>query len=233
MHNVIGLILLFLVSSVQADVISTISDWDGVGFVAPFGETETATYGQTFSLSTAASMDSFTFYLNDALDPAVIDFQAYVYSWNDSLNQIAGSSLFTSNAMSTTNNGGEDGFEEFSINTGGITLSAGQYVAFFTASNLFDGTSGTGKMGFTDANAYSGGSLVYINNGNDFSALSSSSWSEWAGAPDLAFTITTTVVPIPAAVWLMFSALAVLGWRGKKSADSKTAVEDTEKPVAA
>ncbi|TDJ43313.1 MAG: hypothetical protein E2O50_05105 [Gammaproteobacteria bacterium] len=43
----------------------------------------------------------------------------------------------------------------------------------------------------------------------------------------------TNVVPIPAAVWLMFSALAVLGWRGKKSVDSKTAVEVTEKAVTA
>ncbi len=113
--------------------------------VAPFGEAETATYGQTFSVSTTSSMNGFTFYLDDALDPGVIDFQAYVYSWDDSLNQIAGSSLFASSAMSTTNNGGADGFEEFAINTGGITLSAGQYVAFFTASNLFDAISGTGK----------------------------------------------------------------------------------------
>jgi hypothetical protein len=233
MHNVIGIILLFLVGSVQAEVISTISDWNGSSFVAPFGEAETATYGQTFSLSTTARMNSFTFYLDDALDPAAIDFQAYVFSWDDSLNKIAGSSLFTSSAMSTTNNGGADGFEEFAINTGGITLSAGQYVAFFTASNLFDGTSGTGKMGFTHADAYTGGNLVYMNNGSDFAALSSSSWSEWADESDLAFTVTTTAVPIPAAVWLMFSALAVLGWRGKKAANSKTAVEDTKEPVAA
>jgi len=236
MHKVIGIILLFLVGSAQADVIGTISDWDGSSFVAPFGEAETATYGQTFSLSTTARMDSFTFYLNDALDdmnPGAIDFQAYVFSWDDSVNRIAGSSLFASSAMSTTDNGGADGFEEFAINTGGITLSAGQYVAFFTASNLFDGISGNGKMGYANADKYAGGNLVYINNGSDFSALSSSSWSEWGDESDLAFTVTTTAVPIPAAVWLMFSALAVLGWRGKKSADSKTAVEDTEKPVAA
>ena len=233
MYNVIGIILLFLVSSVQADVISTIPDWDGNSFVAPFGEAETATYGQTFSLSTAASMDSFTFYLNDALDPGVIDFHAYVYSWDDSLNQIAGSSLFASNAMSTTNNGGTDGFEEFSIDTAGVTLSAGQYVAFFTASNLFDGTPGTGKMGFTNDDTYADGNLVYINNGSDFAALSSSSWSEWAGAEDLAFTVRTTAVPIPAAVWLMFSALAVVGWRGKKSVASKASGEHTEEPMAA
>ena len=43
----------------------------------------------------------------------------------------------------------------------------------------------------------------------------------------------TGVVPIPAAVWLMFSALAVLGWRGKNSAASEAGVEDTEKPVVA
>ncbi len=43
----------------------------------------------------------------------------------------------------------------------------------------------------------------------------------------------SSVVPIPAAVWLMFSALTVLGWRGKNSADSKTGMEVTEKAVTA
>jgi hypothetical protein len=232
-HNVIGIIFLFIVGSVQADVISTIPDWDGSSFVAPFGEAETATYGQTFSLSTASNMNSFTFYLNDALDPGVVDFQAYVYSWDDSANQITGPSLFASNAMSTTNNDGEDGFEEFAINTAGITLSAGTYVAFFTASNLFDEVSGTGKMGFANTDAYGGGNFVYLNNASDFGALSTTGWSEWGGAEDLAFTVTTTAVPIPAAIWLMFSALAVLGWRGKKSAVGKAGVEVAQESVAA
>jgi hypothetical protein len=43
----------------------------------------------------------------------------------------------------------------------------------------------------------------------------------------------SSVVPIPAAVWLMFSALAVLGWRGKKSVASKAGGEETEEPTAA
>jgi len=42
----------------------------------------------------------------------------------------------------------------------------------------------------------------------------------------------SSVVPIPAAVWLLFSALAVLGWRGKNSTAGEAGVEDTEKPVA-
>jgi hypothetical protein len=232
MYYVIVGILLFLAGPLQAGVISTIPDWDGSAFVGDFGEPETATYGQTFSLSTESSMNSFTFYVDDFLDPGVIDFQAYVYSWDDSSNRITGSSLFAGNAMSTTNNSGAGGFEEFSIDTGGINLSAGKYVAFFTASNLFDGSPGTGKMGFVNGDEYAGGSFVSINNGDNFGALSSNSWSKWASTPDLAFTITTTVVPIPAAVWLMFSALAVLGWRGKNSPASKTAEKDKQEPIA-
>ena len=34
-------------------------------------------------------------------------------------------------------------------------------------------------------------------------------------------SVGASVVPIPAAAWLMFSALSVLAWRGKKSGDKK------------
>jgi hypothetical protein len=35
-------------------------------------------------------------------------------------------------------------------------------------------------------------------------------------------SVGASVVPIPAAAWLMFSALSVLAWRGKKSGDKKS-----------
>jgi hypothetical protein len=43
----------------------------------------------------------------------------------------------------------------------------------------------------------------------------------------------SSVVPIPAAVWLMFSALTVLGWKGRKSATNKAGAEETKEPAAA
>ena len=168
----IGLILSF---SANAYTIETISFWNGTQAVSPFGEDNTATYGQTFSLSSAASLDSFTFLIDDYIDSDFVDFQAYIMAWGDS--SATGSVLFQSVPYSTSNNSGSGGFESFAIDTGGISLSAGNYVAFFSASNLFDGQGGTSEMAVTE-DVYSDGTWVFLNNGSNFSALTQDTWRQ-------------------------------------------------------
>jgi hypothetical protein len=202
--------MLFALAS-QAAVISTVPAWDGVDWNGSFGERNSATIGQTFTLSTQATVESFTFYLNDRRNPDEIDFEAYIFAWDDSLKVVTGLSLFQSAAMVTTNNGGNGGMEEFQINTGSVHLTAGKYVAFFTTSNLFDGELGTAYYGVTDGAAYNGGDLVYLNHSDHFDRLWTHTWGESAGQ-DLAFTIQTTPIPVPAAVWLFGSGLGLLGW---------------------
>lgn len=200
---------LILSSSVNAATfIDTTPSWDGSSAISPFGEGNTATYGQTFTVGVDTQLDDFTYYLDDLLNPDFVDFEAYVMGW-DGL-KATGPVLYQSSAMSTTNNGGSDGFESFTINTGGLNLTQGnQYVAFFSASNLFDTITGTSKMGLINTDVYSGGSFVFLNNAADFSLLTANNWSITSSF-DAAFTMnfsSASPVPVPAAAWLFGSGM--------------------------
>lgn len=209
-------LILIVSASAQAAVIETTSSWDGSQSIQPFGETNTATYGQTFTVGADSSLNSFSFFINDSVNPDYVDFEAYVMSWDGSM--ATGSILYQSAGMSTTNNGGLDGMEQFTINTGGLDLTAGsQYVAFFSASNLFDGIVGTSVVGGMGTNPYADGNFVYMNNGSDFSQLTAASWTQWA-AYDLAFEMDFGAAGVsePATLLLMGLGLAGLGFSARK-----------------
>ena len=65
----------------------------------PFGETNTATYGQTFTVQAGNTlMNSFTFLVNDNLNPDFVDFEAFVAPWDGTK---AGALLFESAMISS------------------------------------------------------------------------------------------------------------------------------------
>jgi hypothetical protein len=163
--------------------ITTVQNWS-TGGINGFGETDTATFGQTFTVpADSNNFNSFTFYLNDYSNPDNVDFRGYVMAWDGS--KAIGSVLFESGIFSTK---GESGYEKFTLSTGGLNLNAGQqYVAFLNASKEFDGVSGTAEVGMTN-NLYSGGNMVFLNHGSNFNSVTSNSWNSWSGN-DLAFTM--------------------------------------------
>ncbi|MGR3319062.1 MAG: hypothetical protein ACUZ8O_11365, partial [Candidatus Anammoxibacter sp.] len=164
-------VFVFSLSSVSkaTALIDTTGSW--AGSILWFGESDNAssTYGQTFTVTGSETvLDSFTFFQDDSVNPDFVDFEAYVYAWDG--DRATGSSLFTSSPMSTTNNGGNDGWEIFTINTGGVTLTTGsQYVAFFTTANMFDDITGSSAWKSTGGqDVYDGGQFVFLNNGDKF-----------------------------------------------------------------
>lgn len=206
--QITGLILaaLFSGSASATTMIDTTLSWNGSSFVSLFGESNTATYGQTFVAPTDNVLDSFTFYLNDGSHETSIPnrFRAYVGQW-DGLK--TSSILFESSInLATTNNGGAGGFEPITVNTGGVSLTTGNnYVAFFSASKLFDGITDLSDWGLTNANIYSNGGFVYINNGSDFSQLTTNTWHNF-GDIDLAFKMNFSSgasVPEPGSLALL------------------------------
>lgn len=197
-------------------LIDTTGSWNGSDFIWSFGESNSSTYGQTFTVTgSETKLDSFSFFLDDYLNPDFVDFEAYVYAWDGY--KATGSALYASSPMSTTNNGGSGGFENFTLNTGGISLNSGsQYVAFLTASNMFDGSLGTSKMGGLDgANVYSGGQFVFLNNGSDFGQILTNNWTtNWKGiGADTAFTMNLSD-PVPEPATLLLFALGIIGLAG-------------------
>jgi hypothetical protein len=160
-------------------IIDTTPSWNGTDFIQPFGEFNTATYGQTFTVGSDNILNDFTFFLNDFDGQSdVVNFAAYVAEWDGS--KATGPILYESIPQSTTN---APGFEQFTFNTGGIGLTSGkQYVAFLSASNFFDGTSDIAGLGaITSQDVYSGGDFVFYNNGSDFSLLTQNAWDGGVG----------------------------------------------------
>jgi len=172
------------------------------GSVGTWGEggTSSETIGQTFAVGTDNRLDYFTFFVADSLNPDYIDFAAYVMEWNG--DRATGPILFQTSALTTTNNGGNNGWEAFTIDTGGLNLTQGQeYVAFFSTSQLFDGEIGWGWAAYA-GESYTDGTFVYIDNGSDFSQLTTTSWVTNYPGGDLAFAMGFNI-PEPATLLLL------------------------------
>lgn len=203
----------------NATILTAQPTWNGSStFWNPFGESNTATYGQTFTVAGPDTvLDQFSFWYDDSLNSDTVDFAAYLYAWDGS--KATGSALYTSSSVSTTNNGGLGGVERFDFVTGGIQLVAGQqYVAFTSASLFFDGLQGTAVAGGNGSDGYAGGSFVYMNNGSDTSQWTTFGWSTGGGI-DTAFeaVFRSQAVPEPAALALFCLGLTGFGLSRRKT----------------
>jgi hypothetical protein len=151
------------------------------GDLQPFGEPDTATYGQTFLVGADNVLNNFSLFL-DGPAASPLSFKAYLFAWDGS--KASGPALYTSGIRQF---GGSpfDNPAEFTFSTGNLQLLSGQrYVAFVSTSEVQDGNEISVFMPTSgdDGNLIPGGGLVYYNNGADFAALTTNTWDYTGGS---------------------------------------------------
>ena len=192
---VVGLIGRFT-SAVRAD--TTIDTGIGDNDLTSWGETDTATFGQTFTAPADFNLTDFSFSLAHQTGGASL-FRYYVMAWSGT--NVTGSVLYESStrtAVGTTD-------ATYTANVGSLLLTPGdQYIAFLSTSEVFDMTPDQGQMAFVSGNPYAGGGLVLNNNGSDFSSLATpDNWFNFGDGADAVFVAHFTGVPEPASLGLV------------------------------
>lgn len=183
-----------------------------------FGETDTASYGQTFTVPAGDNrLDSFT--LSAALAGGdATEFALFVMGWDGA--KAVGPVLYES-AMQTVSS---PTMTDFTFNPGISLTPGGSYVAFVNTSNYFDGDADNSSMAsIGTADVYSGGLFVFLNHANDFSAVTLYPWEQnWQGPGfDIAFRAEFSSAGVPdaglSAGMLGLAAIALFGLRRRIS----------------
>ncbi|MBS1140089.1 MAG: hypothetical protein H6R13_1542 [Proteobacteria bacterium] len=140
-----------------------------------FGASDTATYGEVFRTNgTDAYLNSFSMYLQNRYSGSgTLDLKGYIGAWDGS----KVSSLLYSGNVQTMNANGT--LQAFTFAPGIQLATNTNYIAFLSVSELAaQAESQFGMPGGNDGDAST--MFVYMNNGTDFSALSSNAWSTWS-----------------------------------------------------
>jgi outer membrane autotransporter protein len=159
-----------------AQNIDTTTQWNGTTFISSWGYPNTSTYGQTFTpTGTQFSLNNFTFYLSQTGGTAP-QYQAFVYEWNAATNRLTGNALFASGVLTAPTGAA---YNAVTINTGAVSLVPGKtYVLFLTLSTQGVQATGSYRYGSLSTNtAIPNGLFVFMNNGTNFSLLSTTAWS--------------------------------------------------------
>jgi hypothetical protein len=152
----------------SASMNSTIYNFGSGSFVS-------ATYGEVFRTNgTDGYLNSFSMYLQNRYSGSgTLDLKGYIGAWDGSKM----SSLLYSSGVQTMNANGT--LQAFTFAPGIQLAPNSNYIAFLSVSELASqAQSQFGMPGGNDGDAST--MFVYMNNGADFSALSSDAWDTWS-----------------------------------------------------
>jgi hypothetical protein len=188
----LALLVLSATPSLAQFSIDTIPFWNGTQFISSFGVPNTATYGQTITVSAGVTpLNSFSVEIGNC--GADVTMRGEVYAWNGTM--ATGPALFESAPYTLPNS---SSFQLVTFSTGGLTLPAGTYVLFASTSRDQAGAPNSAcRWGSVADTAYPGGNFVFLNNGANPALWTSGTWS--AISYDLAMRVNGLTNPVPAA----------------------------------
>lgn len=183
------------------------------------GQGVSGAYGQTITVPDKETvLADFTFTLGGGLvlidgrraDP-IVNFAGYVAAWDSVNSRAVGSILYRSAPRSYFVDEVFVKTESFTFNTGGLNLVSGQqYILFLSAFELFNGTPDGAVVLIRTDNPYTGGDF-FVNNGVDFSSLTTTSWNN--SGNDMVFK-ATFIAPASVPETSSAVALSALGFLG-------------------
>jgi hypothetical protein len=186
--------------------VNTVPLWNGSDNIFYWGVPDTATYGETITVTATTQLSSFAFEIGQC--SSNVAYRGEVYAW-DSSNARATGAAIAETAPTTLPASGS--YQLVTFNTGGVTLNPGTYVIFATTSKDQVGApSSQCRFGSVANTGYPGGSFVFINNGPNPGQWTTGTWTtNWSGGLDLAMQINFgPAAAVPAASPMT---LAVLG----------------------
>ena len=78
-----------------------------------------------------------------------------------------------------------------------IPVTTGEYVLYATVSHDYVvAVTDVGNWAIASVDPYAGGAFVYMNNGNDVGALTTTAWTVWNGTADAGFTVVFAAPPV-------------------------------------
>ena len=216
-------------ASAASKVFDTTPFWSPVdAIIGGMGPGTSSTMAETFVAPAGGYvlLNDFSFYAESYYNPnggqASLHLKAFVYAWSGSLTgqggAAVGSPLFLGPSFDFSPPSRPNGWTPLTAALGGIGLAltpGDKYVMGITLSDPVDYAASQGDIEFKlvpnrnpnyselPAGVDGYGGAVWDNNGNDFAALTTSSWDTWGDVGDYAFKADFTVLPEPTPAMLL------------------------------
>ena len=185
--------------------------------IAAFGVSQTATFGQTIISPITGSLLNFTFNVNN-FGGTPIKADAEVYAYSSATSKASGPALSQSAPFTIAANN-TNTFTLVTATSGAAVTAGSKYVILFTTSGLESGQPiSAAGFGISPKTSYSSGAFVYMNNGDDHSQLTSSTFTTFVQGSNLAFKANFGPAAVPEPSQTLAFACGALGLIGMVTA---------------
>lgn len=170
-------------AGVSATKWDTYSAWDGTTYVQPFGNPDTATYGQWFTAPDGAKkIKKWSFYMGANGETGALVFTGGLYTWDGTK---AGEKVWESKAKTLDLTQGDATIHKVTLKPkrkGKITPGAA-YVIFLSVSKTYEESTPLvlARWAADSGNPLPNGDVVYLNSGGDESQWTSVPWGMLGG----------------------------------------------------